>query len=70
MSIEAKRKLERVLKQRSKRQLVVYAHPEVIKNLLTQDRGSISYLENRFKSKIALREDPKLHVEEIKITDI
>ena len=70
MSIEAKRRLERVLKERPRRQIVLYAHPEVIKNLLTQDRGSISFIENRFKSKIALREDPKLHIEDLKISDI
>jgi len=70
MSIEVKRKLERILKEKPRRQLALYAHPDVIKNLLTQDRSSISYLENRFRSRIALRENPKLHIEDLKIVDI
>jgi len=70
MSIEAKRKLEHVLKGKPSKQMIIYAHPDVIKNLLTQDRSSISYLENRFKSKIILREDSKFHIEDLKIAEL
>ena len=69
MCIEAKRKLESVLKQKTRRKLMLQAHPDVIKTI-AKDRRNISYLENKFRSKITLRENPKLHIEDLNIQEI
>ncbi len=60
MSIEVKRKLAQVLKKWPRKPLVLYVHPDVYKYLMTQDKGSISFLENRYRRKIVIRMNPIL----------
>lgn len=67
MSIEVKRKLAQVLKKWPRKPLVLYVHPDVYKYLMTQDKGSISFLENRYRRKIVIRHDPDFHIEQVKI---
>ncbi len=65
--IEARKRLTQALKKRPKREVVIYLHPDVCKHLLTKERSSISYLENRYRRRIAIKEDPSFHIEMIKI---
>ena len=67
VSIEARRKVTHALKKWRSRELVLYVHPEVCRYLMTQDRGSISFLENRYRRKIIIRENPAFHIEQLKI---
>jgi ribonuclease G len=71
VAIEARRNIVQALKKKwPERQLVVYSHPEVCRYLMTQDKSSISYLENKYRRKIIIREDPKFHIEQIKIAKL
>lgn len=72
VSIEAKRKLIQAMKVqgRSKEEIVLYVHPDVCRHLLTQDKGSISFLENKYRRRIIIRENPAFHIEEIEVGTI
>ncbi len=67
MSIEARRKMAQALKKWSKSHLVLYAHPEVCRYLMKEDRGAVSFLENRYRRKIIIRENSSFHIERLKI---
>lgn len=67
VSIEVRRKLAQLLKKvPRKKQLVLYVHPDVCRHLVTKDRNSLSFLENRYKRKIIIREDPTLRIEQFR----
>ncbi|MBM3252923.1 MAG: Rne/Rng family ribonuclease [Candidatus Omnitrophica bacterium] len=68
MSILAIRNLKKMLKDLHRRSNVsIYVHPDVAWKLLNEQRSAISYLEDRYKSKIIINEDPKKHIEDIEI---
>ena len=72
VSLDAKRKLAQALKSKARRkeQLALYVHPEVCKYLLREDKASISFLENRYRRKIIIREDPSFHIEQVRIDNL
>ena len=67
MAILALRKIRKVLQGRNKRTLLVFAHPDVSSHLLNQNRQSIHNLEHKFRAKILIKQDSRLHMEELKI---
>lgn len=67
MSILALRKIRRLLQKTNKKTILVFAHPNVSSRLVNENRQSIYNLENRFKVRILIRQDPRLHMEEFKI---
>jgi len=69
LSIEVRRKLNQVLKKWPRRPLVIYMHPEVADRLVTQDKNSISYLENRYRRKIVIKANPSFHVERYEVEE-
>jgi len=70
VSIEAKRELAHALKKQPRKRLVLYVHPDVHRHLLTVDRSTISALENRYRRKVILRENPAFHIEQIVIDSL
>jgi len=70
MAILALRKIRKVLQRRNKRTLLVFTHPNVSSHLLNQNRQSIHNLEHKFRAKILIKQDPKLHMEELKIEPV
>jgi len=68
VSIEIRRKLTQALKKWPKnKELVLYVHPDVCRYVIIQDKSSISFLENRYRRKIIIRENPDFHIEQVKI---
>lgn len=52
---------------RGKKTLFVFTHPNVATWLVNENRQSIVKLENRFRVKILIKQDPKLHMERFRI---
>lgn len=69
VSIELLRKLERVLQDARSRDIFVSLHPEVAYYAASPDKNMIKPLERRFRKNIRIIEDPKLHIEEIRIEE-
>lgn len=67
MAILALRKLKKMLPTINRRTVLLLAHPDVSSRLTNQNRQSIYNLERKFKVKILIRQDSKLHMEECKI---
>lgn len=67
VAIFALRGTKKYFKETNKKKALIVVHPKVASCLLNEDRGSISKLENIFKSKIMVKADPNLHIEEVKI---
>jgi len=68
VSIEIRRKLTQALKKWPKnKEVVLYVHPDVCRYVIIQDKSSISFLENRYRRKIIIRENPDFHIEQVKI---
>ncbi len=68
MSILTIRNIRKALKNLKNRSSIsVYVHPDVAWRLLNEQRSSISYLEDRYRSKIIINEDPKKHIEDLNI---
>lgn len=69
VSFDLMRKLERVLMDARIREVFVYLHPDVAYHLLSPERNMIRPLERRFRKVIRIVDDPKMHIEEIKIEE-
>ncbi|MFH0839358.1 MAG: Rne/Rng family ribonuclease [Candidatus Omnitrophota bacterium] len=68
VSILAIRKVKNVLKDLHRRSSACLSvHPDVAWKLLNEQRSAISYLEERYRSKIVINSDSKRHVEDISI---
>ncbi len=68
VTILAIRSLKKTLKNLRRRgNISIYVHPDVAWKLLNEQRSAISYLEDRYKSRILINEDPKKHIEDISI---
>jgi ribonuclease G len=71
MSVELQRKLQEILKKRSRDesdfQLRIMVHPSVLDRLRTEDEKLIIEMEKRYFGKLSFRADPSLHAEQFKI---
>lgn len=67
MAIFALRRIKKMLQKARKPTLLVFAHPDVASCLLNQNRQTIYNLERRFKTRILIKADSNLHMEELKI---
>ena len=68
MAISAIRQMKRMLKSLPHRSKIsLYAHPDVAWRLLNEQRYAISFLEDKYKSKITINEDPKKHIEDLSL---
>lgn len=70
VSIEVLRRIKRCLKETRNRLIEIRVHPEVAARLFNEDRSSITYMEKRFRVKVNVVPDAKLHVEDIEIKAI
>lgn len=65
IAIETVRRLERQLSEKRSREVSLIAHPDVAERLKTSFRDTLRFLERRFRKKITVKTDPKLHVEDV-----
>ncbi|MBN2097320.1 MAG: Rne/Rng family ribonuclease [Candidatus Omnitrophica bacterium] len=67
MAILALKKIKQTVQKVNRKTILVFTHPQVASYLLNQNRLSLYNLENRFRSKIFIKEDSSLHMEEVKL---
>jgi ribonuclease G len=71
MSVEIQRKLNEILKKRSRDesdfQLRIVVHPTVLQRLRTEDEKLITEMEKRYFGKLNFRPDPAIHAEQFRI---
>ncbi len=74
MSVEIQRKLQEILKKRSRDesdfQLMIVVHPTVMDRLRTEDEKHLIEMEKRFFGKLSFRKDPAMHAEQFKILNV
>ena len=74
MSVEIQRKLQEILKKRSRDesdfQLRIVVHPTVLERLRTEDERLLIELEKRYFGKLSFRADPGMHAEQFKIVNV
>ena len=74
MSVEIQRKLQEILKKRTRDesdfQLRIVVHPTVLERLRTQDEKHLIEMEKRYFGKLAFRADPGMHAEQFKIQNV
>jgi ribonuclease G len=74
MSVEIQRKLNEILKKRSRDesdfQLRIVVHPTVLQRLRTEDEKLLNEIEKRYFGKLLFRPDPALHAEQFKIFNV
>ena len=74
MSVEIQRKLNEILKKRSRDesdfQLRIAVHPTVLERLRTEDEKLIIELEKRYFGKLSFRPEPSFHAEQFKIVNV
>jgi ribonuclease G len=73
MSVEIQRKLNEILKKRSRDdsdfQLRIAVHPTVLERLRTEDEKLIIEMEKRYFGKLSFRPEPTFHAEQFKIVN-
>jgi ribonuclease G len=73
MSVEIQRKLNEILKKRSRDdsdfQLRIAVHPTVLDRLRTEDEKLIIEMEKRYFGKLSFRPEPTFHAEQFKIVN-
>ena len=73
MSVEIQRKLNEILKKRSRDdsdfQLRIAVHPTVLERLRTEDEKLIIEMEKRYFGKLSFRPEPSFHAEQFKIVN-
>jgi ribonuclease G len=73
MSVEIQRKLNEILKKRSRDdsdfQLRIAVHPTVLERLRTEDEKLIIEMEKRYFGKLSFRPEPNFHAEQFKIVN-
>jgi ribonuclease G len=74
MSVEIQRKLNEILKKRSRDesdfQLRIAVHPTVLERLRTEDEKLIIEMEKRYFGKLSFRPEPSFHAEQFKIINV
>jgi ribonuclease G len=74
MSVEIQRKLNEILKKRSRDesdfQLRIAVHPTVLDRLRTEDEKLIIEMEKRYFGKLSFRPEPTFHAEQFKIVNV
>jgi ribonuclease G len=74
MSVEIQRKLQEILKKRTRDesdfQLMIVVHPTVMDRLRTEDEKHLIEMEKRFFGKLSFRKDPAMHAEQFKILNV
>ena len=73
MSVEIQRKLQEILKKRTRDetdfQLKIVVHPTVLERLRKEDEQILIEMEKRYFGKLSFRADPALHSEQFKIVN-
>jgi len=74
MSVEIQRKLQEILKQRTRDesdfQLRIVVHPTVLDRLRTEDEKHLIEMEKRYFGKLSFRADTGMHAEQFKIVNV
>ncbi len=74
MSVEIQRKLQEILKKRTRDesdfQLRIVVHPTVLDRLRTEDEKHLIEMEKRYFGKLSFRADPAMHAEQFKIVNV
>ena len=74
MSVEIQRKLNEILKKRSRDesdfQLRIVVHPTILERLRNEDEKHLIEMEKRYFGKLSFRADPALHAEQFKIVNV
>jgi len=74
MSVEIQRKLQEILKKRTRDendfQLRIVVHPTVLKRLRSEDERHFIEMEKRYFGKLSFRDDPGMHAEQFKIMNV
>jgi ribonuclease G len=74
MSVEIQRKLQEILRKRSRDesdfQLRIVVNPTVLERLRTEDEKLLIELEKRYFGKLSFRADPGMHAEQFKIVNV
>jgi ribonuclease G len=74
MSVEIQRKLQEILKKRTRDesdfQLRIVVNPTVLDRLRTQDEKHLIEMEKRYFGKLSFRADPAMHAEQFKIQNV
>jgi ribonuclease G len=74
MSVEIQRKLQEILKKRTRDetdfQLLIVVHPTVLERLRTEDEKHLIEMEKRYFGKLSFRKDPAMHAEQFKIVNV
>jgi ribonuclease G len=74
MSVEIQRKLQEILKKRTRDendfQLRIVVHPTVMERLRTEDEKLLIEMEKRFFGKLSFRADTNMHAEQFKIVNV
>ncbi|NQU95408.1 MAG: Rne/Rng family ribonuclease [Candidatus Omnitrophica bacterium] len=65
IAIAAIRKLRRKLAEKSPREVFIIAHPDVADHLEAVFKNTLRFLERRFRKRITIKRDSKIHVEDI-----
>jgi len=67
IAIEAVRRLERVLREKRSRDITLTLHPDVSQHMEANFERVFRTLERRFRKRIKVNSDAKLHVENVYI---
>ncbi|TAK95752.1 MAG: Rne/Rng family ribonuclease [Verrucomicrobia bacterium] len=74
MSVEIQRKLQELLKKRTRDetdfQLRIVVHPTVLERLRTEDEKHLIEMEKRYFGKLSFRAEPAMHAEQFKIQNV
>ncbi len=74
MSVEIQRKLQEILKKRTRDendfQLRIVVNPTVLDRLRTEDEKHLIEMEKRYFGKLSFRADPAMHAEQFKIVNV
>jgi ribonuclease G len=74
MSVEIQRKLQELLKKRTRDesdfQLRIVVHPTVLERLRTEDEKHLIEMEKRYFGKLSFRADTGMHAEQFKIQNV
>ncbi len=74
MSVEIQRKLQEILKKRTRDendfQLRIVVHPTVLERLRTEDEKHLIEMEKRYFGKLSFRADTGMHAEQFKIVNV
>jgi ribonuclease G len=74
MSVEIQRKLQEILKRRTRDetdfQLRIVVHPTVMERLRTEDEKHLIEMEKRYFGKLSFRADTGMHAEQFKIVNV